>query len=521
MEPRTTPRSSASAAWTAAGLVMVVCLLATFTLHTEPSERADGVRLGAGSESEAAAGSIPEGASTNPGGLTASGETVGPDAGGSGPTAAGTGPGGTGSRGAGTTRLPRGVDGSKYDCSKGQNAGATEIGVTAKEIRFAATVVKTGIAASFLSDAQYGMEAVIQKVNRQGGICGRTIRVDYKDDGWDTATGQRYIESFIGEKKYFGLAVNPSSEGLRGAIDSGLIRQSRFPVIGSDGQLLDQYTDPWVWPVATSTASVMHIVAHHAHGRGARNVGIVWDQRYRFGEEGHAAFKGAIERLGGRVVADAPVDGTQGDFSNAAKKFIGDCGGTSFSNCDFLAVLLEPPAAVTWVKNGGLGDGKTRPKHGIGVPQPLFVSSFARDCRGYCSNMLAWTSFNPPIPPFDSQPAVATYRRDLANVSTTADPDNPHVQGAYVGMLLLVDALKKLGPAPTRDGMRQVLDSTTLETGLAPPITFRPGNHWGNVAAQAFEAIVSGEDANAAFANWRYTNSGFLVDKEVGKDVLS
>jgi len=29
-----------------------------------------------------------------------------------------------------------------------------------------------------------------------------------------------------------------------------------------------------------------------------------------------------------------------------------------------------------------------------------------------------------------------------------------------------------------------------------------------------------GSDASATFANWRYTNSGFLCDKEVGKDVV-
>ena len=79
-------------------------------------------------------------------------------------------------------------------------------------IEFAATTVKTGIAKDFLSDAQYGMEAVRTKVNRQGGVCGRQINVKYLDDGWDGATGSRYISGFIGENKYFGLAVNPSSE---------------------------------------------------------------------------------------------------------------------------------------------------------------------------------------------------------------------------------------------------------------------------------------------------------------------
>src|SRR5207244_3971857 len=41
------------------------------------------------------------------------------------------------------------------DCS---HPKAGETGVTDKEIRFAATVVKSGIAKDFLSDAQFGME---------------------------------------------------------------------------------------------------------------------------------------------------------------------------------------------------------------------------------------------------------------------------------------------------------------------------------------------------------------------------
>lgn len=514
MQTTAPPKSTASGAWTAAVLVIAVCLLATFTLHSE-------IR-GPGGASVGNFAGGPAGSDTGEtGGGGEGGGTGGQAGGGGGGTAAS---GGTAGRTGTGTRSRSAVDpalAAKYDCSKGQNAGATDVGVTAKEIRFAATVVKSGIAKDFLSDAQYGMEAVVQKVNRGGGICGRQIVIDYKDDGWDTAVGQRIIESFIGDKKYFGLAVNPSSEGLRGAIDSGLIKNNKFPVIGSDGQLVDQYTDPWVWPVATSTASVMHVMAANAVKRGAKTFGIVWDKKYRFGVEGHAAFVGAVQRLGGKVNADAGVDGSKGDFANEASQFMDSCGGTSFSKCDFVAMLLEPTVAESWVINdGGLGDGKTHPRIGVGVPQPLFVNSFAKDCKGYCANMWAWTSFKPPIPPFDDEPAVATYKRDLANVNASADANNPHVEGAYVGMLLLVDALRKLGPAPTREGVRQVLDSTTLETGLSPPIGFKQGNHYGNVGAQAFEDIVSGSDANASFANWRYTNSGFINDTEVGKDVV-
>jgi ABC-type branched-subunit amino acid transport system substrate-binding protein len=483
---------SAGGAWTAAGIVIAICLLSTFTLSTRPARTAG--------TTAAVADGVP-GAVAQPG-LSSPGAR---------PSGA-AGPG----RSAGT--IPgTSVLGARYDCSKGQNAGATEIGVTAHEIHFAATIVKSGIAKDFLADAQSGMEAVRQKVNRAGGICGRIIKIDYNDDQWDPQTGQRIIEGYIGSKRYFGLAVNPSSQGVRGAIDSGLIRQSQFPVVGSDGQLIDQYQDPWVWPVATSTASVMHVMAQNAYARGARTFGIVWDQNYRFGVEGHAAFVGAVKRLGGKVTADEPVTGGQQSYANQANHFIGNCGGvSSLSNCDFIALLLEPATASRWVGDGGVGDGDHRTKTGIGAPQPLFVNSFARDCGKYCANMWVWTSFKPPIPPFDSEPAVATYRSDLANVSN-ADANNPHVEGAYVGMLTLVEALKRLGPAPTRIGMKAVLDAMRLDTGLGPVLSFAPGNHYANTGAQAFEAIVN----NGSFYVWRYTGSGFITDREVGKDVAS
>lgn len=484
------------AAWLTAGIVIAVSILSTFTLSTPTAQR--GIGDGGADDILASEGSIEEGEGADIDG--------GSGAGGS--------RGGSGGSGGGRT--------TKYDCSKRQNAGATDVGIAPKEVRMAATVVKTGDAADFLSDAQFGMEAVLTRYRSAGGICGRLINVEYRDDGWVTADGQRIIEGFIGDKKYFGLAVNPSSEGLRGAINSEAIRKNKFPAVGADGMLIGQYTDPWVWPVATSTSSVMHIMAQNALDRGARKFGIVWENNYRFGKEGHEAFVGTVRRGGGEIKSDAEISGGLTDYSNSVDTFIKGCGGvSSLADCEFIAMLLEPVTASQWVRNGGLGNGDVRPKIGtssqgtIGAPQPLFLDSFARDCGRYCANMWVWTSFRPPIPPFDTEPAVARYRADLRAVSDTADANNPHVQGAYVGMLLLTKALEQLGPAPTRDQLQKVLDSMVLETGLAPPIKFTPGNHFGAISAQAFEAIV----ISNSFSNWRYTNSGFIVDKDVGKDI--
>jgi ABC-type branched-subunit amino acid transport system substrate-binding protein len=269
----------------------------------------------------------------------------------------------------------------------------------------------------------------------------------------------------------------------------------------------------------------MHIMAANAYARGARTFGIAWETSYRFGKEGHDAFVGAVKRLGGTINADAPLASGQGSYGNQAQTFITDCGGVgSLSKCDFIAMLLEPATAQAWVSSGGLGDGKTRPRIGIGVPQPLFIDSFARNCAKYCSGMWAWTSFKPPLDPYAGDSAVSAYLKDLRDV---ASPDrvqemasNPHVEGAYVGMSLLVDALTRLGAAPTRAGIKQVLDATTLDVGLGPILRFSAGNHFASVAAQAYYDTTQ-NDERGTFANWRYTNSGFIADREVGKDVSS
>lgn len=552
------PGAATSGAWTAAAIVAALCLLSTITMSDQKSTSVESTgssnsKRSATAKKKTAAGSQTAGGVTGAnsgdgtetvvegggsgGGSSADGSSDGSSADGSsdsgdqgdgsGPTSAdGTSaPGGGGSSGGGggatAPRGPVGV-GVAASCANNTNAGSSDVGVSSNQIKFAATVVQTGIAADFLADAQYGIEAVRQKVNRAGGICGRLLNIRYDNDGWDTSKGQQLIEGYIGSKQYFGLAVNPSSEGLRGAIKSGVIDDNEFPVVGADGMLIGQYQDPWVWPVATSTHSVMHIMVDEAYKRGARTFGIVYDQSYRFGVEGHDAYKGEISRLSGATLVggagDMAVTGGAPSYKTNADNFKGACGGDGFTKCDFVALLLEPPTAAQWRRDGGLGKGDAHPKFGLGAPQPLFVDSFARkNCGSECVGLRVWTSFKPPIPPFDGEAAVATYKTDVRAVSSTADLNNPHVEGAYVGMELLVAALKILGPAPTRADLRTVLDSITFDSGLGEPLTYAAGNHFAAISARGFDAIYNVN----TFEHWADAQTGWLRDNAVQQDITA
>src|SRR5581483_7295696 len=105
-------------------------------------------------------------------------------------------------------------------------------------------------------------------------------------------------------------------------------------------------------------------------------------------------------------------------------------------------------------------------------PQTLFTYDFGKDfaatrqgdqCK---ANFWVWTGLNPPVPPDDSIAQVQAYVNDLHATNASADHDNQFVEGGYLGMELLVQAMKAVGPDLTRAALKQELDSTSLNSGL-------------------------------------------------------
>lgn len=407
-------------------------------------------------------------------------------------------------------------------CAPRRNGGATDVGVTATSIKLGATVVDSGIGASFLRDARFGMNAVKNAINRRGGICGRKLNLVLIDDGWSFVQGGDFIRNLVEQEKVFALAVVPSSEGLKNVSDAGYLRRKRVPVVGTDGMLIHQYTDPWIWPVAASTISTMHVMVKQAYDAGARRFGIVYEHTYHFGLEGAYAFNEAVKRVTG-----AGVEGYSNPLSSpkCRGRFCGIAAGQasygseiqSFNNscfaeprCDFVALLLEPATALTWMTGGAItpADGFK-----MGGPQPLFSRSFAEECGTRCNNLRLWTGYEPPIGGNLGRPAIAEYVNLVRGVSSSADVNSTFVEGAYIGMRLLVQALERVGPDLTRKRLAQVLDSFGLDLGLSAPLTWRAGDHFANTRMQAWS--IQYKDR---FSGWRDDRIS-VEDPWVGMDI--
>jgi hypothetical protein len=287
-----------------------------------------------------------------------------------------------------------------------------------------------------------------------------------------------------------------------------------------------QYSDPFIWPVAAATTTTLHVMMQDAWNRGARHPAIVFENKYRYGVEGAFEFDQAFKRLSG---ADIPgyydplsggagacagrfcgIPGGQGQYGNQVNALNSAC--DAAPKCDYLVLLLEPKTAQDWMAVPGVRTPADFAPGGMGGAQPLFTYGFGHNCGDKCAGMRVWTGYNPPIEQYASAPAVSTYVNDLASESAKADQFNQFTEGGYLGMELLVEALKEVGPNLTRARLKAKLDSMVFDSGLANRLTFLPSKHYANGAAQAFEI-----KSRNGFTGWRFTQD-YITDPWLGGD---
>lgn len=385
-------------------------------------------------------------------------------------------------------------------CFQSKNGGKTATGVTAAKILLASTVVQSGPGSSFLADSPTGMQAILNATNQAGGVCGRLLSLTLTDDGWDAERGLRAIKSFVSDGM-FALPVVPSSEGLTAAIEARVIDNAGIPVVGTDGMLRKQYMSPWVWPVATATESTMRIMARYGYEeKKTRCFGIVYDTQYKFGKEGAEAFRRYVKTLpGAKVCADVGIFPARASYSSEIQRFNSQCN----DRCDFVAMLLEPQTALTWI--AGRPDFGTKVTSGA---QTLFNEQFAASCGKPCAGMLVWTGYNPPIGNLAGLPDVAQYVKDVRAINPKIDVTNQFLEGAYLGMKIFVEALRKVGPNLTRQRLRDVLNSTCFKTDLSSKLCWTENERHANKGAQAFSVVV----AQGSFAGFRNEQTGFIKD---------
>jgi ABC-type branched-subunit amino acid transport system substrate-binding protein len=172
-----------------------------------------GARLSKSQLAKAAAGGGQNvssgGATTDEGGATTGDQGTGASGGGS--TAAGGSSGGA--SGGSATKSGGGGAAVGVASSCGANGGNTDVGVTADKITLANVSLLTGPVPGLFKGAKDGTQAFFNYQNSLGGVCGRKLALDARDDQFDANQNKAQYQDAIGKDFGFVGSFSVVDEG--------------------------------------------------------------------------------------------------------------------------------------------------------------------------------------------------------------------------------------------------------------------------------------------------------------------
>lgn len=339
-----------------------------------------------------------------------------------------------------------GLPARQYRCERGANGGATDTGVTRDRIQLFASGHLDGPEKALVEDVPFAWKAVIDRVNRSGGVCGRIIDLQVVDRGFRTMPGNALA-----------FLVTPLDYDFDARLRAGAIDRLATPALIPDGYAEVHHHSAWARPLGASIASMTRIAADEAYRAGARTFGLVHDPEHAYGHEAAAALRDYVARLpGASVRVVEALDPEDPSYNTQAQHFRQQCG------CDAVILDLFPETAKKWFQ----ADPPRGSVRTSAMPLMLSPRLAAEDCASVrgpsCEGLWAWTAFTPPVADFMGDPEMKRYVEDVGEDNAF----NPFTLTAYVSARVLVAALERTGPDLTRERLRSSLDTMTFTSAL-------------------------------------------------------
>jgi branched-chain amino acid transport system substrate-binding protein len=360
---------------------------------------------------------------------------------------------------------------------------ATDTGVTATSIKLGHIGIYSGPVGSFGQNLSYACRAGLQAINDAGGINGRKLDVQVRDDGWDATKGSNAVRDLVERSKVFALACSqsvPTNDAVTPYLD-----QQKVPNVGSDGWGEAQYAGAWSFPVgASGELEGEHLAEYQYKVQGVRSVGIIHFNNTT-GTAYRDAYKRAFEALGGKVLVTQAAN-----FDDpGTTTFIAQC---RTKNVDAITSMIDPGIFARMIREAAAQAYK--PKFGYSGGAALYFQATPKFAGPTSEGTITTVDWIP-----DDPTGPAAHASGFSAYKNTVEKYYPHIdhsnwtKAAYVGSVLLGDTLKKLGLNVTREGIKDELDKTTnFNSGLGPKLSWSPGHHRSNSTTYLVQLQKSG-----------------------------
>jgi ABC-type branched-subunit amino acid transport system substrate-binding protein len=364
------------------------------------------------------------------------------------------------------------------------NPGATAPGVTAGEVVFGMTGPLAGPSREIGLGVRAGVEVAFRAVNDGGGVHGRHLRLDARDDGYDPDRAAANAADLLDRAGVFGLVGcvgTPTAE--RTAPLAAGVRRVFFAPYSGARFLRRVPPDRFVFNYrAGYDEETAVIVRHLLSGRRVEPDRVaVFSQNDAYGDAGFAGVERALKKAGYDPQAALHVryDRATGDVEPAVREVLARRDGVK---AVVMVATYGPAAAfIRRLKDEGVDAVFTNVSFVGGT-------ALAAALKGYGPAYPAGVIVTQVVPhPQSDAAAVTRYRTLLAKYHPGEEPGFASLEG-YLAGTVLAKGVANAGPGLTGDGLVGGLEAIhDFDLGVGTPVRYSPADHqashavWGTV----------------------------------------
>lgn len=322
----------------------------------------------------------------------------------------------------------------------------------------------SGPVAAGVKEAAAGAKLYIDHVNANGGVNGEQIVIVSMDDKFEPAIAASNARELITKKKVLALFLTRGTPHNQAILP--LLSEFGVPLVApsSGAMVLHDPVNPWVFNVRASYQHEANRAIRHLSLVGLTHIGIV-QVKDSFGTD---AIKGALTAF--KQVSSEPMfieayDREKPDFAGVQK-----------------AVTANNPQAILFLGSGKtVVDGVAAIRASGSHAQIVTLSNNASE--GFVKSLGANAAGTIVTQVFPYERSLANpmvkQAREYAKAANGDDRVTPAMLEGFAGAKVLVEGLRRAGKQPTREKLRDALESLHRYDIGGLEVSFSPTSHTG------------------------------------------
>jgi ABC-type branched-subunit amino acid transport system substrate-binding protein len=310
-----------------------------------------------------------------------------------------------------------------------------------------------------------GARVYVDWINQRGGVAGRRLELKARDDGRDVRRAVENTEALIAQDKVFALFGYRGTPSVEAVLP--LITRERVPLVApfTGAESIRSPLNPWVFHLRASYRQEAARLVHQLSSVGVRRMALL-HQDDAFGKDALAGFDVALKKAGIVPLATAKYDRKDLDVTGASR-VIGQ------ASPDAVLMACSPKACLDFIRQMRAAGHRAQFLTLSNVNSDEFAKGLQGDTRGVVVAQVVPNPWNVGVP------LAREFQQAIKETASQVPLSYSSFEG-FVAAKLVVTALRRAGPDPTREKFTAALEAMhELDLG-GLMVSFSAAEHRGS-----------------------------------------